>query len=163
MHLQGSCACGAVRFRVSSREPYPFNQCYCGLCRKTAGSGGYAINLKGDTDTLVVEGRDRVRVFRARIRNPEDAHAALSPARRHFCGECGTPLWVWDPRWPEMLHPYAGAIDTPLPVPPERTHLMLDFKPAWVEPCIGARDRQHPRYPQESIEDWHARLGLFRD
>jgi len=41
MELEGSCHCGAVRFRVSSGEPCPFNLCYCSICRKTAGGGGY--------------------------------------------------------------------------------------------------------------------------
>lgn len=161
MLLRGSCACGLVGFALESHEPYPFNLCYCTLCRKTAGSGGYAINLKGDTSTLAVTGREHVRVFRALIRNPEDAQAHRSPGRRHFCGACGTALWVWDPRWPEMVHPFAGVVDTPLPRPPERTHLMLDFKPDWVEPALGPRDRAHPRYPDESIRDWHVRLGLY--
>jgi len=163
MKLAGSCACGAVRFRVRSREPYPFNLCYCTLCRKQAGSGGYAINLKGETASLEVEGEAHVKVFRARIRNPEDAEPSESPAERRFCGECGSALWVWDPRWPEMLHPFAGAIDTPLPPAPERTHLMLEFKPHWVPVHAGPQDQQFPRYPEESIEHWHRRLGLFTD
>ena len=45
MHLHGSCHCGAVTFSLNSAHPYPFNICYCSICRKTAGGGGYAINL----------------------------------------------------------------------------------------------------------------------
>ncbi|WP_456298298.1 GFA family protein [Amphritea pacifica] len=37
MQLEGSCHCGSVRFTVNSSQPYPFNQCYCSICRKTAG------------------------------------------------------------------------------------------------------------------------------
>jgi hypothetical protein len=44
MLLEGSCHCGAIRFRVESETPYPYQACYCSICRKTAG-GGYAINL----------------------------------------------------------------------------------------------------------------------
>jgi hypothetical protein len=42
---------------------------------------------------------------------------------------CGSALWVWDPRWPELVHPFASAIDTELPVPPKRNHMMLSSKP----------------------------------
>ena len=63
MLLEGSCECGAVRFSVASREPYPFNLCYCRACRKTAGGGGYAINLKGDADSLQVTGREHVKTY----------------------------------------------------------------------------------------------------
>ncbi|HEX5077937.1 MAG TPA: GFA family protein [Geminicoccaceae bacterium] len=159
MRLEGSCHCGAVRFTLQSRHPYPFNLCYCSICRKTAGGGGYAINLGGDHATLEVVGREHVRVYHARMRG-EGGNVDESPAERHFCGICASCLWLWDPRWPELAHPFASAIDTPLPVPPERTHLMLASKAPWVEPAIGPHDRQFAGYPDESISDWHERLGL---
>ena len=65
--LEGSCRCGAVRFRVRSHAPYPYQLCYCAICRKTAGGGGFAINLMGDAKTLKVTGRRAIRVYRARI------------------------------------------------------------------------------------------------
>jgi len=154
MLLEASCHCGAVRFRARSRHPYPFNLCYCSICRKTAGSGGFGINLSADHGTLEVEGEERVRVYRARRAGGE------SPARRHFCGRCGSALWVWDERWPELIHPFASAVDTPLPEPPERVHLMLGSKAPWVQPQPGPQDRCFDEYPEESIAEWHQRLGL---
>lgn len=162
MLLKGSCHCGAVRFQLRSAHPYPYQRCYCSICRKTQGGGGYAINLSGDYATLKVTGRRALRVYRARVKNPEDRRATLSTGRRHFCGKCGSALWLWDPTWPELVHPFASAIDTPLPVPPEHTHLMLDFKPEWVELQLKPRDRRFRRYPRESIARWHDRLGLAR-
>jgi hypothetical protein len=159
MRLEGSCHCGAVRFRLRSRHPYPFNLCYCSICRKTAGGGGFAINLGGEAASLEVEGREHVRIYHARLREGHGP-AEESPAERHFCGRCGSHLWLFDPRWPDLVHPLAGAIDTALPVPPERTHLMLDSKASWVEPQIGPKDRCHPGYPDESLAAWHERLGL---
>ena len=160
MLLEGSCHCRSVTFNVSSRHPYPFNLCYCSICRKTAGGGGYAINLGAEAATLQVTGSDHVKVYMARIRNPEDEEARQSVAERHFCGECGSALWVWDPRWPELLHPFASAIDSELPEPPERVHLMLDFRREWVPLTPGPGDRLCPRYPDESIAAWHERRGL---
>src|SRR5215510_5287236 len=58
MTLEGSCRCGAVRFTVESHTPYPYQRCYCSICRKQDGGGGYAINIMGDADTLKVEGED---------------------------------------------------------------------------------------------------------
>jgi hypothetical protein len=34
MRLEGSCHCGAVTFRLESAHPYPFNLCYCSICRR---------------------------------------------------------------------------------------------------------------------------------
>lgn len=160
MILEGSCHCGAVSFRLESRHPYPFNLCYCSICRKTAGGGGFAINLGGDAKSMKVKGRANVRVYRAKVRNPEDPKAHRSTGQRHFCGKCGSALWLYDPTWPDLIHPHASAIDTPLPVPPERTHLMLEFKAPWVEVHKGRRDKLFDRYPEESIAAWHERLGL---
>ena len=160
MRLEGSCHCRAVRFALASARPDPFNLCYCSICRKTAGGGGFAINLSGSNDTLEVTGRDALRVYQAQVQYPGEDEPHESPAQRHFCGTCGSPLWLWDPRWPELVHPLASAIDTPLPTPPERTHLLLDSKAAWVEVRANAGDRLHDGFPEESIAEWHERLEL---
>ena len=160
MKLEASCACGAVSFTVESQHPYPFNYCYCSICRKTGGGGGYAINLGGDAATLAVTGEESHAIFRATVSDSVTGESKLSPAERHFCKNCGTALWLWDPRWPELLHPFASAIDTELPIAPERTHLMLGSKAGWVKPDIDKPDKYFDEYPEESIADWHQRLGL---
>lgn len=160
MLLQGSCHCGWVTFSVEAPHPYPFNLCYCSICRKTAGGGGYAINLGAENDSLKVEGKDYITVYQAMLDDEETGGQKQSPGQRHFCCRCGTALWAWDPRWPELLHPFASAIDSALPTAPERTHLMLAFKANWVEPCIGTNDLSFPGYPDESIAQWHTRLAL---
>lgn len=153
MKLSGSCHCGAVRFSVESTTPVPYQRCYCSVCRKTQGGGGYAINLGADAATLEVEGREHTAIYHARI------DGDVTEAERHFCRLCGSHLWLFDRRWPHLVHPHASAIDSELPKAPESTHLMLAFKASWVDPAIGPRDRAHDVYPDESIDDWHARTG----
>jgi hypothetical protein len=157
MLLEGSCRCGAVRFRVESPEPYPFMLCYCSICRKTAGGGGYAINLGALADTLEVEGEESTSVYQAIIDGEQ------SPAQRRFCSTCGSALWVYDPRWPELVHPFASAVDTPLPEPPERMHIMLNYAASWCEVPSGPHERHFPEGPDESLADWHERHGLRGD
>jgi hypothetical protein len=70
-------------------------------------------------------------------------------------------LWLFDPRWSELVHPFASAIDSDLPVPPSRVHLMLRYKPAWVEPRIGPDDQCFDEYTEQSIEEWHRSRGLW--
>ena len=162
MLLEGSCHCQAVKFTVESPHPYPFNLCYCSSCRKTAGGGGFAVNLSGEYKTLQVEGREHLRVYHARIKNPETGRIGESPGERNFCGNCASALWLWDPGWPELVHPFASAIDTELPIPPERTHLLINSKASWVVLRTDPRDKQFKQYPDESIAQWHERLGLVR-
>ena len=161
MTLSGRCRCGAVGFTVESHAPVPYQRCYCTICRKTAGGGGYAINLSAITSTLEVEGQEAIGVYRAEIDRGE--HCETSSGERNFCTRCGTALWLYDPAWPELIHPFASAIDSDLPVPPARTHLMLDFKASWVVPEIGPDDLVFARYPEESLEDWHRRHGMWVD
>lgn len=160
MLLEGSCHCGCISYSVDSPHPYPFNLCYCSICRKTAGGGGYAINLSAVNDTLKIKGKEYIAVYQAMIEVEETSELVQSPSQRHFCSRCGSALWSWDPRWPELIHPFASSIDTALPVAPEHTHLMLDFKAPWVEIHESRGDLSFPRYPDESIAEWHQRLAL---
>jgi len=160
MLLEGSCHCGAVHFSLQSRHPYPFNVCYCSICRKTAGGGGCAINLSGDYQTMKVNGREHLRVYNAILERDQKGQPRESEGQRNFCGECGSALWLWDPRWPELVHPFASAIDTDLPTPPERTHLMLASRARWVSVCNAPGDHLYDEYPEESIAAWHQRLNL---
>lgn len=156
MQLQGSCHCGAVQFNVASRAPYPYMKCYCSICRKTAGAGGYAINLMGDASTLDVTGAAEIAIYRARL---EDG--TTSSAERRFCRICGSFLWLFDPRWPDLVHPFASAIDTPLPVPRAHVHMMLGSKAPWVEVPADGQDSHYDEYPAFSIVDWHREHGLL--
>lgn len=161
--LAGSCRCGAVRFTCDSHTPVPYQRCYCSICRKTAGGGGYAINLGADARTLKVDDPEKaIRIFRAEIRQ-EDGTCELSTAERNFCSRCATALWLFSPEWPELMHPFASAIDSPLPKPPSSVHLMLCFKPEWVEPDIRDGDRTFDLYPEQSLEDWHREHDLWVD
>ncbi len=57
----------------------------------------------------------------------------------------------------------SDAVDwfvTELPVPPERTHLMLDSRASWVSVQANSDDKQFDVYPDESIAAWHQRLGV---
>src|SRR5438309_8582455 len=100
MRLEGSCSCGAVKFSLDSRTPYPYMRCYCSICRKTQGGGGYAINIMGEAKTLKVSGKRFLSAYRAKLARGKRGHA-----RRHFCTKCGSALWAWDPQWPDWIYP----------------------------------------------------------
>ena len=150
MLLKGSCHCGAVRFSLASETPCPYLHCYCSICRKTAGGGGYAINIMGKAGTLKKKGRTQV------------YRAMRGGGERHFCPKCSSALWVWDKRWPEWIYPFASAIDSKLPRPRERQHIQLDSKANWVPVPKGPREKRFRGYPREAILDWHRTRGLLR-
>lgn len=157
--LEGSCHCRAVRFRLRSHTVYPYMRCCCSICRKTAGGGGYAINIMGIAESLEVTGARHISVYRAIDHDSGRRHQG----QRHFCRHCGSALYLTDPRWPELVHPFASAIDTPLPRAPQHVDLMLAYKPEWVELSMLPDDARYDEYPELSIEAWHRRRGLYED
>lgn len=160
MHLEGSCRCRAVTFSVASHTPVPYQLCYCSICRKTAGGGGYAINLGALAETLEIKGKRALGVYCAEIED-EDGHCQTSTGERNFCKKCASALWLFDPTWPDLLHPFASVIDTELPVPPAKVHLMLRYKAPWVQPQLGRNDARYEEYPELSIADWHRKHRVW--
>jgi hypothetical protein len=148
MLLKGSCHCRAVTFSLRSETPQPYMWCYCSICRKTAGGGGYAINIMGKAESLKVKGKTKA--YRATRRGGE----------RHFCAKCASALWVWDKRWPDWLYPFASAIDSKLPAPRERQLIFLGSRASWAHVPKDRRDRRFRAYPKQSILDWHRKRGL---
>ena len=102
---------------------------------------------------------------RRRLRDQSGRHpnCEISSGERRFCRKCGSALWLYDPTWPDLVHPFASAIDSDLPVPKSSVHLMLKYKANWVEPDIRKGDKAFDLYPEESIADWHRRHGEWID
>ena len=161
MLLKGSCHCKAVQFECNSHSPYPYMRCYCSICRKTAGGGGYAINIMAESASLKVTGKESISIYQAILESGKSDGEQKSSARRHFCKNCGSCLWVFDPSWPELIHPFASAIDTPLPKPPEYIHMMLDSAANWCRIPEETNDIHFRHYPSLSIEEWHKKHRLW--
>ena len=162
MKLEGSCHCGAVRFRVDSKTTYPYNWCYCSICRKTAGGGGYAINIMAETKSLEIEGEEYITAYRSAQNDRESYESdGLGSSRRHFCSRCGSALWVHNPTWPDLIHPFASAIDSDLPKVPATYAIMTEYAAPWSE--IPKAATKFERYPDCGIEDWHKERTLYGD
>ena len=69
-------------------------------------------------------------------------------------------LWLWDHNYPELIHPFASAIDTDLPVPKEMVCVMGNSKPEWVRWPEGMKST-HETFGGDSLEEWHKKQGLF--
>ncbi len=159
LRLNGFRSCGAVQFSLDSHTPRPSQLCSRWMCRKTAGGGGYAINIMGVTGSLDVRGRKAVAVYRADVPGPAKA-LSRGPGS---ATSAATAPWLYHETWPGLIHPFASAIGTPLPTPPSQVHIILACKPGWVQPSIGGGDSCFDRYPDESIEDWHKSREFWID
>ena len=145
MLLHGSCHCQQVRFQLTSNFYYPYQWCFCEICRKTNGSA-FACNIKArKIDFTLLQGQDVLKSYRA------------ISADRHFCRECGSHLFILDAQWPDDVWPNAAAIDTPLPLCSEQVHIFIRSKVAWYP--ILTKGALYETYPELAIEEFHQKLG----
>lgn len=148
MKLEGSCDCGRIRFSVRSSAPDPYRVCYCRRCRKTAGGVGAAINILADADSLVVEGE-----------LVPKAYAASAGLTVRFCPECASALFIELAGWPQWVYPFASAVDSTLPSPPNRVHIQWAERVGWSPILPADGDAVFERDTPESILEWHERMG----
>ncbi|MBF9035410.1 GFA family protein [Rhodobacterales bacterium HKCCE2091] len=92
MH-DGSCLCGAIRYRVTA-ELGPVTACHCTQCRKI--TGHYAAAVPAPWDSVAVTGE--VKWYRS-----------SEAARRGFCPDCGSYLF-WE-EYDGLVYLMAGALD----------------------------------------------------
>jgi len=157
--LSGSCHCGAVRFTVDSSTPVPYQLCLCSICRKIGGIGG-SINLGAHSNTLAVEGKENVSIYKAVMnRDTPEEHRATS--ERNFCSKCSAMLWLYDETWPEYIHPFASAIDSPeLKVPDTLVCIKVGSKPAYVRLPEGNK-KTYKNHGPYSLEEWHKKHNEY--
>ncbi|DAA75707.1 TPA_exp: Uncharacterized protein A8136_1429 [Trichophyton benhamiae CBS 112371] len=158
MKLEGSCQCGGVEFSLDSNTPVPYQLCACSICRKVGGYMG-SVNLGGISSSLnIAKGKDLIKKYNA-IKDRGKPTEEKCSSERSFCSNCSTMLWVYDKSWPELIHPFASAIDTELPEPEEMVCILADSKPKWARWPEGKKV-VHKTYG-DSLEGWHRKNGKY--
>ena len=141
MLLKGSCRCGAVHLRGRKPHACPLPALLLLDLPQAAGRRRLLPSiLVRMHDTLTIYGQAQHRRLPRRDRRRRKPDLQTFDRRAQFLQKCGSALWLYDPTWPELVHPFASAIDSELPMPPERVHLMLKYKASWVEPDIRQGD-----------------------
>jgi hypothetical protein len=132
--LNGSCLCGAIRFSIDLPVK-ELRACHCRNCQKASGAGG-SVNA-------VVPAS----VFRITKGTPKRYSAHADSGRllhRHFCAECGSPVYSQREIAPETVVVRAGLLDNP-PEMKITAHIWTASARSWspLDPSI----RQHPGQP----------------
>ncbi|MBS2028488.1 MAG: GFA family protein [Deltaproteobacteria bacterium] len=154
----GSCACGAVTYRLTS-APLFVHCCHCLLCQKQTGSA-FAINA-------LIEA-SRVRVTKGKAKLEAIAMPTLSeyPHDIYRCRECKVALWSDYARRKVMLFVRVATLDEPHAIQPD-VHIFTRSKVPWVKLPKSARafevyyDR-HKEWPKASLARREKLLGQGR-
>ncbi|MBI0326865.1 GFA family protein [Burkholderia plantarii] len=130
---QGGCLCGAVRY-VLKGEPRVITICHCTHCRKLSGSP-FSFNLAiRETD---FERNGETKLFM-------DTGSSGNPVHRHFCGNCGSPIFAKIAAAPGKVIVKAGTLDNPDGLQP-RVEIHTEHSLKWLAPVTGTtRFAQEP-------------------
>jgi hypothetical protein len=104
--LNGSCLCGAIRYTIDTPVT-ELRACHCLDCQKTSGAGGSVNAMIKSADFRITHGTPKRVTVKA---------ASGRTLFRHFCGECGSPIYSQRESTPENVAVRAGTIDDAPPM-----------------------------------------------
>ncbi len=119
--LEGSCACGRVRYEIRGEFVGPAGHCHCWQCRKHSGSSfGTTAPIKAD-ELCFVSGQETLRSWES------------SPGiHRFFAGCCGSPIYKRRDDFPALLGFRLGTLDSD-PGKRVEQHIFVSSKVPWIE------------------------------
>jgi hypothetical protein len=117
--LEGGCACGAVRYRLTS-EPLFVHCCHCLNCQRQTGSA-FVINVLIETDRVELLAGEPV---------PVDVPRDRGKQRIWRCPACQVALFSKYTS-PQVRFVRAGTLDDPAAVEPD-VHIFTRSKLPWV-------------------------------
>ncbi len=151
--LAGGCACGAVRYRLSS-GPMFVHCCHCLDCQRQTG-GAFAINALIETDRILLQGAEPRRV---EMPSPSgNGHAV------YRCETCQTAVWSDYGRRPPLRLVRVATLDDPTALAPD-VHIFTRSKQPWVglpdtQPGFDIYYDMQALWPPESLARRRAILG----
>ncbi len=153
-HVEGGCACGAVRFRVT-RAPLFVHCCHCTWCQRETGSA-FAVNALVETRHVALSaGRPE------RIDTPTRSGRGQAILR---CPDCRVALWShYAGHGDAVAFVRVGTLDPPHGVAPT-IHIYTETKQPWVAlpdgvPAVPAYYARADFWPAESLQRWRALAG----
>ncbi|PLP85613.1 GFA family protein [Pseudomonas sp. FFUP_PS_473] len=120
--FSGSCLCGAVAYRVSSR-PKAVSHCHCSQCRKGHGAAFASYGSVPRADLHITKGSESLKGYQS-----------SASVVRQFCCHCGSSLF-WSTSEGEFsgwVSIALGCLDTSF-TPGHQKHLHVGTKAAWYE------------------------------
>lgn len=149
--IDGGCACGATRYRLT-RRPMIVHGCHCRWCQRETGSA-LAINALVESDCIaLLSGAPTA------VRLPSQSGAGQVI---HRCPDCGVALWSHYGALRDLLaFIRVGTLDDPDAFPPD-LHIFTATKQPWVTlpsgvPAFTEFYRRSTTWPADSVARYNA-------
>jgi len=120
MEITGGCLCGKVRFRITA-APMAMRLCWCRDCQYFA-AGNATVNVVFPSNALAVEGE---------LKDYRSVADSGNVMHRHFCPNCGTPVFSAAESRPHLVIVRNGALDDTGLTRPGAT-IWTDSAPEWA-------------------------------
>jgi hypothetical protein len=130
--ISGSCLCGAVKY-TSPVEPVMVAVCHCSHCQKQSG-GAFSVNV------AIPKGSLQLTAGSTKIYH--DQGSSGQPVYRHFCSNCGSPIYSDVVATPQLDWLKAGTLDDTTWVQPN-ANIWCESAQSWVAYPEGV-----PRFAQ---------------
>ncbi|MDE1882904.1 MAG: GFA family protein [Rhodospirillales bacterium] len=104
MNLTGGCLCGGVTYQLEFKPRDVADVCFCRECRKASGAAALPWVQVPPARFAITRGAAR-------------GYASSPGARRWFCGDCGTPLYMTDAQG-RSVGVTLGSLDNPEAIRP---------------------------------------------
>lgn len=120
---EGGCACGKVRYRVTS-APLIVHACHCLLCQRQTGSSN-AVNALIEADRVIVA---KGRIEKVLYDTPSGRGQLIAR-----CASCKVALWsnyLINNQGDHLRFLRVGTLDNPSRMPPD-VHIFTDTKQFW--------------------------------
>jgi len=118
--LVGSCHCGMVKFKLKS-QPKLVVSCHCDECKKRNGSAFSTYLAVAETDLEISNGANSLKQY-----------AIENEGIKHFCADCGSPIFNKNYRFPGLYMVFYGAMSDAANFQPGY-NVFCESKHAWVD------------------------------
>lgn len=115
----GSCLCKSVRYTVKSPFRMALN-CHCKTCKKITGAAFEAIALTEESGLEITHGKELLTTYQIG-----------ELAKKHFCSQCGTPIFNLHVKVPGQAIIHIGSLDDPAAVTPS-VNLFCESMLPWL-------------------------------
>jgi hypothetical protein len=156
---EGGCLCGQFRYATLA-QPKRVTICHCRFCQKATGSAYMVEPIFDDDDFVKLSGSTKT--------YDQVSAGSGKVVHVHFCGECGTKLWLSFERFPGAVGIYAGTFDDPcwFPIDPSSSkHIFLGVSradtviPAGVPTFVEHAVANDGKAQEETVYATHHKIG----
>lgn len=130
MAHKGSCLCEAVSYTVVGPPTLQY-LCHCRNCQKLSGGAFNANCFFPRSSFKVTTGQQHLSIYHCEVTG-----SGLI-THRHFCGKCGTPLFIYPDSKPDVVVVMAGTLDEFDAFEPKQ-ETWVSHRRDWVKGVEGA-------------------------